>query len=103
MAGIEDIDDADWDFVIGVNQYGLLNSMRAQVPHFNSGGSIVNAASVAGIIGFKKNTSYVASKHAVVGMTKSAAKELGPRNIRVNCFCPYVFFLPQVLHFLLFN
>jgi NAD(P)-dependent dehydrogenase (short-subunit alcohol dehydrogenase family) len=88
MAGIQDIDDDDWDFVLGVNTKGLLNSMRAQIPHFNSGGSIVNAASVAGIIGFKNNGSYVASKHAAVGLTKTAAKELGPKNIRVNCFCP---------------
>jgi NAD(P)-dependent dehydrogenase (short-subunit alcohol dehydrogenase family) len=90
MAGIQDIDDDDWDFIFGVNTKGLLNSMRAQIPFFNSGGAIVNAASVAGIIGFKNNGSYVASKHAVVGLTKTAAKELGPKNIRVNCFCPYV-------------
>lgn len=88
MAKIEDIDDADWDFVIGVNQKGLLNCLRAQIPHFNDGGSIVNAASVAGVIGFKQNASYVASKHAVVGLTKVAAKELGSRQIRCNCFCP---------------
>ncbi|KAB5513618.1 hypothetical protein GE09DRAFT_1161884 [Coniochaeta sp. 2T2.1] len=50
--------------------------------------SIVNAASVAGIIGFPRNASYVASKHAVVGLTKGAAKELGSRQIRCNCFCP---------------
>jgi NAD(P)-dependent dehydrogenase (short-subunit alcohol dehydrogenase family) len=41
-----------------------------------------------GLIGGRKNFAYVASKHAVVGMTKSAAKEFGARNIRVNCFCP---------------
>ncbi|CAH0047585.1 unnamed protein product [Clonostachys solani] len=85
---LEDIDDEDWDFVVDVNQKGLLNCLRAQVPHLNEGASIVNAASVAGIIGFPKNAAYVASKHAVVGLTKSAAKELGPRNIRCNCFCP---------------
>lgn len=86
---IEEIDDDDWDFVMDVNAKGLMNCMRAQVPHFNEkGGSIVNAASILGIIGAKKNMAYVASKHAVVGMTRSAAKELGERNIRVNCFCP---------------
>lgn len=85
---LEEIDDDDWDFVVGVNQKGLLNCLRAQIPYFNDGGSIVNAASVAGIIGFPRNASYVASKHAVVGLTKTAAKELGPRQIRCNCFCP---------------
>jgi NAD(P)-dependent dehydrogenase (short-subunit alcohol dehydrogenase family) len=88
MTPLEDIDDDDWDFVIGVNQKGLLNCLRAQIPHFNDGGSIVNAASVAGLIGFPRNGAYVASKHAVVGLTKTAAKELGPRQIRCNCFCP---------------
>ena len=85
---LEEVDDDDWDFVVGVNQKGLLNCLRAQVPYFKEGGSIVNAASVAGIIGFPRNASYVASKHAVVGLSRSAAKELGPRGIRVNVFCP---------------
>ncbi|CAK7211786.1 hypothetical protein SBRCBS47491_001236 [Sporothrix bragantina] len=85
---LQDIDDDDWDFVVGVNQKGLLNCLRAQIPYFNDGGSIVNAASVAGIIGFPRNASYVASKHAVVGLTRVAAKELGKRQIRCNCFCP---------------
>jgi len=89
IARIEDVDDDDWDFVMGVNVKGLLNCMRAQIPHFHEkGGSIVNAASILGLMGSKKSISYVASKHAVVGMTRAAAKELGERNIRVNCFCP---------------
>lgn len=88
QTALQDVNDDDWDFVIGVNQKGLLNCLRAQIPHFNDGGSIVNAASVAGLIGFPRNAAYVASKHAVVGMTKTAAKELGPRQIRCNCFCP---------------
>jgi NAD(P)-dependent dehydrogenase (short-subunit alcohol dehydrogenase family) len=85
---LQDIDDDDWDFVVGVNQKGMLNCLRAQIPHFNDGGSIVNAASVAGVIGFARNASYVASKHAVVGLTRTAAKELGSRQIRCNCFAP---------------
>jgi len=88
VASIQDIDDDDWDFVFGVNSKGLLNCLRAQIPHFNDGGSIVNASSVAGLMGFKNNGAYVASKHAVVGITKCAAKELGSRQIRCNCFCP---------------
>lgn len=88
IAGIEDIDDADWDFIFGVNTKGLMNCLRAQVPNFNDGGAIVNAASILGLMGSKKSIAYVASKHAVVGMTRAAAKELGERGIRVNCFCP---------------
>lgn len=90
VGSLQDIDDDDWDFVVGVNQKGLLNCLRAQIPHMNSGGSIVNAASIAGVIGFARNAAYVASKHAVVGLTKTAAKELGPKNIRSNCICPCV-------------
>ncbi|KAJ4374727.1 hypothetical protein N0V83_001802 [Neocucurbitaria cava] len=88
VAGIEDLDDADWDFVFGVNVFGMRNCLRAQVPHMNEGSSIVNAASILGLIGAANNMAYCASKHAVVGMTRSAAKELGPKKIRVNCFCP---------------
>lgn len=87
-ARIEEIDDDDWDFIFGVNTKGLMNCMRAQIPNFNDGGAIVNAASILGLIGSKKSAAYVASKHAVVGLTRAAAKELGERNIRVNCFCP---------------
>lgn len=88
IAGIEDIDDEDWNFIFGVNTYGLMNCMRAQIPQFNNGGAIVNAASILGLKGSKNSAAYVASKHAVVGLTRAAAKELGDRNIRVNCFCP---------------
>ncbi|KAF2014505.1 3-alpha--hydroxysteroid dehydrogenase [Aaosphaeria arxii CBS 175.79] len=87
-ARIEDIDDGDWDFIMGVNAKGLLHCLRAQIPNMRDGGSIVNAASILGLIGSKKSIAYVASKHAVVGMTRAAAKECGERNIRVNCFCP---------------
>lgn len=91
IASIEELDDDDWDFIFGVNTKGLMNCLRAEIPHFNSnGGSIVNAASILGLIGSKKSAAYVASKHAVVGLTRAAAKELGARKIRVNCFCPYV-------------
>lgn len=58
----------------------------------------MNAASIAGLIGFQNNAAYVASKHAVVGLTKVAAKELGPRNIRCNCVCPYARHFPRKLH-----
>lgn len=88
IAPFQDIDDDDWDFIIGVNQRGLMNCMRAQIPQFNDGGSIVNAASVAGVMGVARNAAYSASKHAVIGLTRSAAKELGERQIRCNCFCP---------------
>jgi NAD(P)-dependent dehydrogenase (short-subunit alcohol dehydrogenase family) len=85
---IADVDDDDWDFVMGVNVTGLRNCLRAQVPHCKAGASIINAASILGVIGAPKNLAYCASKHAVVGMTRAAAKELGPKGVRVNCICP---------------
>jgi NAD(P)-dependent dehydrogenase (short-subunit alcohol dehydrogenase family) len=88
LQAIENMDDEAWDFVIGVNQKGVLNCMRAEITNMNDNGSMVNASSLAGLQGFSHMSSYVASKHAVIGMAKSAAKEVGHRGIRVNVFCP---------------
>lgn len=68
----------------------LTRNHRAQIPYLKSGASIVNVASVAGLMGFPRNAAYVSAKHAVIGLSKVAAKELGPKNIRCNSVCPYV-------------
>jgi len=86
--GVVDIDDRNWDFIFDVNTKGIMSSLRAEVPNFNEGGAIVNASSVLGLVGTPYSMAYTASKHAVVGITKCAAKELGNRRIRVNCICP---------------
>ncbi|CRK21439.1 hypothetical protein BN1723_012382 [Verticillium longisporum] len=88
IASIAEIDDDDWDFVMGVNIKGVLNSLRAQIPALKDGASVVNAASMAGIIGLPNSAAYVTSKHGVVGLTKTAAKELGSRHVRVNAVAP---------------
>ncbi|KEF62033.1 uncharacterized protein A1O9_00005 [Exophiala aquamarina CBS 119918] len=83
---IQDETEVNWDFHMNVNAKGVFLSTGAQVRHMTAGGSIVNAASAAGLIGFPTLGPYVASKHAVIGITRCAAKE-NP-HIRFNCVAP---------------
>lgn len=80
----------DWDRVIAINQTGVFFGMRAVAPTMieQGGGSIVNISSVAGLEGVYGSMAYTASKFAVRGMTKVAAKELGPSGVRVNSVHP---------------
>lgn len=71
-----------------VNLKGLMHCMRAQLNVIADNGSIVNAASIAGLEGFKYNSAYSASKHGVIGLSRSAAKEAGEQGVRVNCIAP---------------
>jgi NAD(P)-dependent dehydrogenase (short-subunit alcohol dehydrogenase family) len=90
MARIDEATDAYWDVVMRVNATGTFRSMRAELKQLlrqARGGSIVNVASVAGLRGFGGTPSYVASKHAVNGLTKNAAIDYAPFGIRVNSVC----------------
>lgn len=87
-AKIEQLDLGEWDFVMGVNSTGLMHCLKAQLQKIADNGSIVNASSIAGLQGREKNGAYTASKHAVLGLTRSAAKEVGTRGVRVNAICP---------------
>lgn len=62
--------------------------LKHQLQHISDHGSIVNASSVAGVIGMPNNAAYTASKHGVIGLTRSVAKEVGARGVRVNAICP---------------
>ena len=90
-ARFEQLDEAQWDRVMQVNIKGTWLTSRAVVGHMRTGGdggSIINIASLAAVFGLPYGLDYVASKAAVIGMTRGMARELGPDHIRVNAVAP---------------
>lgn len=86
----EAIDEAEWDSCMAVNVKGVWNCCRAAIPHMRAqnGGSIVNVASLAAIMGMPYALHYSTSKGAVIALTRALARELGRDGIRVNAVAP---------------
>lgn len=100
-AATADYDDDEWQRVIGVNLTGVFFGMKHQLAAMlaSGGGAIVNISSILGQVGFANAPAYVAAKHGVVGLTRTAALEYGTQGIRVNAVGPAFIHTPMIARF----
>ena len=90
MGGVHQIELAAWDETLAVNLTGVFLCLKHEIAHMqgHGGGAIVNTSSGAGFIGVPGLGAYAASKHAILGLTKTAALENAATGVRVNAVCP---------------
>lgn len=98
---LSSMEEGDWDRLFAVNVKGIYHCVRAAMPAFlrTHRGSIVTVSSMWGQVGASCEAAYSATKGAVIALTKSLAKELGPSGIRVNCVAPGVILTDMCAHF----
>ena len=94
-----ELDPRDWQRTLDINLTGVWHTVKAGVPHIgDQGGSVIIISSTSGLRGLPNTAHYTASKHAVVGLARTLANELGPRSIRVNTVHPGPVATPMVLN-----